>query len=533
MSIVQRAHLRQLLRGVPSLRRSSKSRRLLLPASLVAIVVLMAGLSAGTRSAEAAFPGSNGKIAFTSNRDAQNDIYVMNEQGGRQSRLTTNLANDRRPRWSASGRRIAFASSRDANFEIYSMRADGSNQTRLTSDPLPDDYPSWTADDRQIVFQRGGFATGEIYVMNADGADPTDLTNDPAPDITPAAAPRGTKIVFGSTRDGSGGLFALQLNGTELTRLTTTSGTDWVPNWSPSGREIVFLRDETGLDDDIYVVRSDGTGLTRLTNTPTRDEVNPVWSPDHSRILFAGCGADANCQLYTIKPDGSHERQLTSGSFGPPPGPPYLESFDNNAINPAFWQVFAPGSSSIGAALLNQRLEMTMGADAVSSGPFGVQAASRCLLQGDFDLQVDYSLLDWPTASGVTVALGAEPDNAVGRSGATPTTGERYFAYFPGFGDGAQLLTSDLQGSLRLVRTGTSSTGYVLSGGGWTPILTRSTNLDEELITLTLFSDDVSFGHQNVKVAFDNFRLNGGSLDPAACIDLRNNFPDWQAQPED
>jgi dipeptidyl aminopeptidase/acylaminoacyl peptidase len=414
------------------------------------------------------------------------------------------------------------------------MKGDGTDETRLTSDSLPDNYPSWTADGRQIVFQRGGFDTAEIYVMNADGSDPTNLTNDPAPDLTPATAPRGTKIIFGSIRGGNGGLFTMQSNGTELTRLTTTSGIDWLPNWSPSGREIVFLRDETGLDDDIYVVRADGTGLRRLTKTPTRDEMNPVWSPDRSKILFAGCSAGGVCQLYTIKPDGSHEQQLTSGSFGPPPAAPYLESFDSNTINPRFWNVFSPGASSTSAALANQRLEMSMGADAVSAGAFGVQAASRCLLQGDFDLQVDYSLLDWPTASGVTVALAAEPDNTVARSGATLTSGEseRYFAYFPGFGDGAQVPTSDLQGSLRLVRSGMSSTGYVLTGGGWIPILTRTTNSAEELITLTLYSDDVSSGHQNVKVAFDNFRLNGGSFDPAACADLRNNFPDWQAQAE-
>jgi WD40-like Beta Propeller Repeat len=522
---------RQLLRGVPSLRQSSKSRRLLLPASLVAIVVLVAGLNAGTRSAEAAFPGADGKIAFTSNRNAQNDIYVMNVQGGHQTQLTTDLANDRHPRWSASGRQIAFASGRDGNFEIYSMRADGANQTRLTSDPLPDDFPSWTADDRQIVFQRGGFATGEIYVMNSDGSHPTDLTNDPAPDISPDVAPMGKKIVFGSTRGGSGGLFTMQTNGTELTRLTTTSGTDSVPNWSPSGRDIVFLRDETGLDDDIYIVHSDGTGLTRLTNTPTRDEVTPVWSPDRSGILFGACGADGNCQLYTIKPDGSHERQLTSGSFGPPPAAPYLETFDHNAINPAFWQLFDPGSSSSAAALVNQRLEMSMNADAIGSGFFGIQAASRCLLQGDFDLQVDYILLDWPTANGIRVALGAEPDNYVARSGATPTTGERYFAYFPAFG-GAEVPTNDQQGSLRLVRSGISSTAYVLSAGTWTPILTATTNSAEEQITLTFYSSDFEFGHQNVKAAFDNFRLNNGTFDPATCPDLRNNFPDWQARAE-
>src|SRR5262245_23270224 len=83
----------------------------------------------------ASFAADNGQIAFTSNRDAQNDIYVMSANGGQQTRLTTDLANDRHPRWSPSGARIAFASNRDGNFEIYAMNADGTHQTRLTNEP--------------------------------------------------------------------------------------------------------------------------------------------------------------------------------------------------------------------------------------------------------------------------------------------------------------------------------------------------------------------------------------------------------------
>jgi hypothetical protein len=68
----------------------------------------------------------------------------------------------------------------------------------------------------------------------------------------------------------------------------------------------------------------------------------------------------------------------------------------------------------------------------------------------------DYRLLNWPTANGVTVALGGEPDNFVGRKGATPSTSETYFGYLPP--TWATIPTTDLQGTLRLVRSGTTST---------------------------------------------------------------------------
>jgi len=67
----------------------------------------------------------------------------MNVDGSRQTRLTDNAAEDTDPDWSPNGRRIAFTSHRDGNFEIYVMTANGSAQTRLTNNPAFDADPSW------------------------------------------------------------------------------------------------------------------------------------------------------------------------------------------------------------------------------------------------------------------------------------------------------------------------------------------------------------------------------------------------------
>ena len=136
--------------------------------------------------AHAAFPGGNGKIAFVSNRDGNNEIYTMNADGSAQTDVSNNAASDIAPAWSADGTQIAFASNRDGNFEIYKMNVDGSAQTRLTNDAATDSVPAWTSDGR-IVFDRGGGAGGcspgaEIYIMNADGSGETNITNNAAGD---------------------------------------------------------------------------------------------------------------------------------------------------------------------------------------------------------------------------------------------------------------------------------------------------------------------------------------------------------------
>ncbi|MGI8404868.1 MAG: TolB family protein [Thermomicrobiales bacterium] len=99
---------------------------------------------------EAAVPGYNGKIAFVSTRDGNDEIYAMNADGTNQTRLTTNLATDKDPSWSPDGTRLAFTSSRDGNNEIYVMHADGSNAQRLTTSPASDNAPRWDHADVSI-----------------------------------------------------------------------------------------------------------------------------------------------------------------------------------------------------------------------------------------------------------------------------------------------------------------------------------------------------------------------------------------------
>ena len=78
------------------------------------------------------------KIVFTSYRDGNSEIYVMNADGSEQTNLTNNPAIDWIPRWSLDGKKIAFTSNRDGNNEIYIMNPDGSEQKRLTKNPAVD-----------------------------------------------------------------------------------------------------------------------------------------------------------------------------------------------------------------------------------------------------------------------------------------------------------------------------------------------------------------------------------------------------------
>ena len=67
--------------------------------------------------------------------------------------------------------KIAFVSNEDGNQEIYVMNADGSNPTRLTNNSDVDFLPAWSPDGTSIAFvSRIGEGNFEIYVMDADGS---------------------------------------------------------------------------------------------------------------------------------------------------------------------------------------------------------------------------------------------------------------------------------------------------------------------------------------------------------------------------
>ena len=249
------------------------------------------------------------KIAFASQRDGNNEIYVMNADGTNQVRLTNNPANDESPTWSPDRSRIAFASQRDGNNEIYVMNADGTNQVRLTNNNAAENSLVWSPNGSKIAFRSERDGNFEIYVMNVDGTNQTRLTNNNANDGVQAWSPDSSKIAFTSERDGNFEIYVMNADGTNQVRLTNNNAADNFPAWSPNGSKIAFASERDG-NFEIYVMNADGNNQTRLTNNSFRDNV-PAWSPDSNKIAFAS-ERDGNFEIYVMNADGNNQTRLTN-----------------------------------------------------------------------------------------------------------------------------------------------------------------------------------------------------------------------------
>ena len=260
-----------------------------------------------------------GVIAFTSERDGNTDIYLMNVDGTGEQRLTHDPAYDAWPAWSPDGQHIAFVSDRSGNPDIWVMDADGTNQHQLTDHAANDIWPSWSPDGARIAFPSRRDGNFELYLMNADGSNLRRLTHTPSHEDFPAWSPDGTQLVF-TRSEGDDGTYVLAVPdigdaGAETGSREERKLLDFValePAWSPDGAQIAFGSDHAG-PRGIYVMDADGGNLHRMVQTFVGENC-PDWSPDGNWIVLASWqGGDG--EIYLMRADGSDMRALTRNRF--------------------------------------------------------------------------------------------------------------------------------------------------------------------------------------------------------------------------
>ena len=223
------------------------------------------------------------RLAYVTDRGGSFGIELMRADGSRRRRLAMPGGN-REPAWSRTGR-IAVVSDRDGNDEIYIVGARGGGALRLTRTPTPEMEPAWAPDARRLVFVGFGKGSqlGDLVLADAVARRVRQLVSPLGEDFSPSWSPDGRRIAFASTRTHwrHSDVYLLEVRSGALRRLTTDRANDYHPDWSPDGRWLVFVSDRDG-NPELYVMRADGRGERRLTRSPGRDE-EPSWRPAGAR----------------------------------------------------------------------------------------------------------------------------------------------------------------------------------------------------------------------------------------------------------
>ena len=134
------------------------------------------------------------RLAF----DLVTAIWVLDAAGGSAKRLTDDLQDATRPRWSPDGTQLVFQSYRDGNYHLWTIRADGSDLRQLTEGRRDHREPHFTPDGKAIVFSsdRGGTGSYGIHRLDVASGTITVLTDGPAEEAEPAVSADGTRVAF-------------------------------------------------------------------------------------------------------------------------------------------------------------------------------------------------------------------------------------------------------------------------------------------------------------------------------------------------
>ena len=185
------------------------------------------------------------------------------------------------PAWTGDGSRVAFSSSRSGDPEIWVSDASGGNPRRVTYFKGPDVSPTWNPrSNAQIAWVSGRTGLPQIYIMDQDGANISRVT-DGGYAVSPSWSSSGQFLTFSWNRKygpgapGGQDVYIMDIATKRWQQLTHDAGTNDFPSWSPDTRHVVFER-KVGGHTEIWSMLSDGTEQKQLTHSG--NNFMPNWS---------------------------------------------------------------------------------------------------------------------------------------------------------------------------------------------------------------------------------------------------------------
>ncbi len=243
--------------------------------------------------AQAGFSPDGKRLAVTARySDArQMDILTVPVAGGDTTTVVTGPATDWNPVWSPDGRFLYYSSDRGGSMNLWSVPIDmasgqATGEAIAVTTPSPfAAHPSISSDGKLMAFSSVSNTTNVARLtLDPSSAEvrgePTDVTTGSRPWSSPDPSTDGQWITFYSRLNPEGDVYVARTDGTGVRQLTSDAAIDRVPRWSPNGNWIAFFSNRSG-PYALWKVHADGSGLQAMTDAAS---VYPTWSPDGTRM---------------------------------------------------------------------------------------------------------------------------------------------------------------------------------------------------------------------------------------------------------
>ena len=263
------------------------------------------------------------KILFTSTRDGNRDVFIMNPDGSEQVNLTQHRADDQQAIWSPTGEKILFVSDRGGVRDLYTMNPDGSNVRRVFKFKVETwrTDPTWSPDGKQFAYESVDWGRLKITLHTATlGEQDSELFVNGS---YPAWSPDGREIAC-SFRERLT-LINIRTGAQRQLLPKNVESFQRDPSWSAAADKLVFSWNKHRVpppDADrqvhaewkdkitIYIINRDGTGLQQLIEEAGPYAQYPALSPDGNEVLYTR-KINGDFQIFKLDLNSTVRTQIT------------------------------------------------------------------------------------------------------------------------------------------------------------------------------------------------------------------------------
>ncbi len=254
--------------------------------------------------------GLTGSIVFSSGKHGDYDIWSLDLDANKLTKLTNGKSWNDKPRFSPDGRSVVFVSNESGTPDIYSVNVDGGPVKPLIQNGRWNDFPALSPDGSKLGFVSNVSGDNDIWIADADGTNPRQITRHPGDDTFFDWTPDGRSVLFSSDREGNADIFRYDLKSGRKHQLTTDIGLDIHPAPSPNGNYIAFVSNRQFAPDkckddwddrdlDLWLMRADGTHQVRITDNQGCDRC-VAWSPQGTHLIFASSAESESAERLRI-----------------------------------------------------------------------------------------------------------------------------------------------------------------------------------------------------------------------------------------